>query len=52
VATPILHLKLMEEQEDTLDMPLRLNEDLQLVRIRSFGIGFRWWIRIGQDLSL
>jgi len=42
------------EVADILDMPRRplRREDHHLVRIRTFGTGFRRWIRIGQDLSL
>jgi len=44
----------IREVGDILDMLHHLlrREDRQLVRIRSFGIGFRRWIRIGLDLLL
>ena len=44
----------LREVGDILDMHHHLlrRGDHHLVRIRSFGIGFRRWIRIGLDLSL
>ena len=43
----------LTEARGILDMlpRLLLREDHHPVRIRTFGIGFRRWIRIGQDLS-
>jgi len=49
--TALLH-QLTEAQGIPDMLPLHLlREDHHLVRIRTFGIGFRRWIRIGQDLS-